>query len=288
MSETSKLRPIKPLKITDLLPAPVGKKSDRPTFRWANPGDLFIEERYQRNISENSIKLIRKIYKDFEWARFKPPVCAEGEGGKIYIIDGQHTAIAAASHPDINEIPVMIVNAHTIRERAAAFMGHNRDRVAITASQLYYSAVAAGEEVALIVERALKETGATVVRYNPPVYVEGQTMAAGALLRIAEAKGYNGIKRILDIMMEARRAPIIALELGAVHDMLYGKDWQGKFTDFDLATTIRSKSATQWHAHAEATVRKGMPMQMKRALAIAWFKAVPKKKSDAEGKEIKK
>ena len=293
MSEASKLRPIKAQVIKDIIPADIGKKEDEPEFRMVKPTDLAVEEKYQRNLSEKSMALIRKIFKDFQWSRYKPPVVAECEGGQLMVIDGQHTAIACASLADLpnaklKKIPVMIVSAVTIKERAAAFMGHNRDRVAITSPQLYYSAVAAGEETALVVEKALKETGAVIVRSNPPKYVEGQTMAAGALLRLAGSRGYTGVKRILDIMMDAKRAPIIALELGACADLLYGKDWKGKFTDKDLATVIRSKSTSAWYAHAEATVRKGMPMQMKRAIAIAWFRAVPKKKSGANGNEIKK
>lgn len=68
-----------------------------PAFEWVDPGTLLIDEGYQRNLSERSIKLVRKICARWDWRRFKPPVCARTERG-LEVIDGQHTAIAACSH----------------------------------------------------------------------------------------------------------------------------------------------------------------------------------------------
>lgn len=284
MVETSKLRQVKALKISDILPGPLLESDDKPEFEWVDPSTLYVEERYQRNLGKKSISLIRKIVKDFSWSRFKPPVCAWGPDSKLFVIDGQHSAIAAASHPKISKIPVMVVSASSLKTRADAFMGHNRDRLAITPAQLFYSSVAAEEPVACALKKALDDTGCTVVRFNPPVWVEGQTMASGTLMLLTERKGHAGAARVLKLLLDAKRAPITALEVSAVADLLWGKEWQGRFDDYDLATIIRGKSAEQWRATAESTVRKGQTMPMKRALAIAWFMKVPKRR----GKIIKK
>lgn len=278
MSGKDKLRQIKPIKITDILPASVGT-DEKPVFEWVDPCDLYIEEKYQRNLSERSITLIRKIYKDFQWSRMKPPVCSYGDGNKLFVIDGQHTAVAAASHPNIKTIPVMIVDAHSMRERAASFMGHNRDRVAVTPAQMFYSSVAAEDPIALAVRQALDDTGAAIVRYNPPIWKIGQTMAVGNLLKIAERKGVPGLTRVLNILMEAKRAPIHTVEVSATADLIWGKEWAGKFDDYDLSTVIRSYAPEQWRAKAEAQIRKGQAIPMKRALAILWYKHVPKKRT---------
>jgi len=68
----------------------------------------------------------------WDWAKFKAPVAVMTDAG-LELIDGQHTAIAAATHPEIATIPVMIVDVDKRAERAAAFIGHNRDRVAVDA-----------------------------------------------------------------------------------------------------------------------------------------------------------
>ena len=271
----TKLRPIKAIKLGAMLPASILETDEKPEFEWVDPASLYVEEKYQRNLTERSLILINKIIKDFQWSHFKPPVCSWA-GDKLVVIDGQHTAIAAASHPKLKKIPVMVVCASTINDRAVAFMGHNKDRLAVTAAQMYYSSVAAGDPVALALKKALDETGCSVARYNPPVWVEGQTMASGTLLKLAANKGSAGVARVLKILMDAKRAPVIAIEISAVADLLWNKDWAGRFDDYDLATVIRSKAADKWLAYAEANVRKGQAIQMKRALAISWFKHVPK------------
>lgn len=279
----SKLRQIKPLNVKDILPSMLPE--DQPEFKWVDPKELYIEENYQRSLGERSITTIRRIVKDFSWAKYKPPVVSIGAGGKMCVIDGQHTAIAAASHPKLPKIPVMIVVTGTEKERAQAFMGQNKDRVAVTSMQLFYSAMAAGDETAIKAKKALDESGCVLLKFRPLVWVEGQTLAAGSVLKLAERFGEKGLTRILDILMNAKRAPVTAAEMNAVALLLHDKDWHGKFEDEDLSDTIRTKSIEQWQADADAHVRKGMKMPMNKALAITWFKHVPKRKGPAAGKK---
>src|SRR5262245_49208195 len=110
------LRKIAPIPVPNLVPATIGEVG--PTFEWASPGDLWVEETYQRNLSERSISLIRKIVANWSWAGIKPPICARDEDGRLVVVDGQHTAIAAASHGGIPSIPIMIVPAGDAKGRA--------------------------------------------------------------------------------------------------------------------------------------------------------------------------
>lgn len=275
---TIALRKIKPLKYNDILPAMMGESEVKPVFEWVDPSELYIESKYQRNIHDRSIRLIRNIIKDFSWSRFKPPVCSYGEDNKLFVIDGQHTAIAAASIPAIKKIPIMVITAATIQNRAASFLGHNRDRVAITPVQMFYSAVAAGDGTALKLDIALKETGVTLMRSIPPVWVEGQSVAANTMMELAKTRDTIGAARCLHILMDAKRAPIVSPELKAVALLCFDKDWRGRFDDKELSKVIASKSIDQWAVTTEATVRKGQNMPTSRAIAIAWFRKVPKKR----------
>lgn len=101
-------RTIQPLDLPNLTPG--GISSARPQFQWVAPTSLLVDEVYQRNLSRGSIELIRKIVARWDWNRFKPPVVAMTDEG-LEVIDGQHTAIAAATHPEITEIPVMLAEA---------------------------------------------------------------------------------------------------------------------------------------------------------------------------------
>lgn len=274
----SPLRSISALPIVGLTPASIG--AERPTFEWVDPSKLFIEDRYQRNIAEKSIRLIRKIVETWDWSRMKPPICARDAEGRLFVVDGQHTATAAASHPAIEKIPVMILDLATVENRASAFIGHNRDRVAMTPMQLHHAALAAGDELAVAVGEACVKAG-IIIRKTPPSNGEfklGETVAVAAIMKVVEQKGVAGGARVLGILREADRAPISALEIKATYQLLYDKDWAGQFEDFDLVTIIRSKQPEQWRAVAEMKVRKGMKMPEWRAVAIAWFTAVPKKR----------
>lgn len=66
--------------------------SPPPEHRLVVPSTLIVEVGYQRDLSGKSLKLIKNIVANWDWARFKPPVCAETPDG-LFVIDGQHTAI---------------------------------------------------------------------------------------------------------------------------------------------------------------------------------------------------
>lgn len=273
-----KLRQVKALPMAGIEPA--GIQTSKPRFEWVRPTDLFIEERYQRNIAEKSITLIRRIVQGWDWSRMKPPICARSEDGKLFVVDGQHTAIAAASHPGIEKIPVMIVDGVTVEDRASSFLGHNRDRVAITPMQMHYAALAAGDEIALAMAEACKKAG-VVIRKSPPpngTFKDGETVAVGGIRHIVTKKGAVGGARVLKILNDANRAPISAQEIKAVAALLWDADWKDQIDDFDLATIIRSKQPEAWAGFAESKVRKGMKMPLWRAIAIAWFTAAPKRR----------
>src|ERR1700754_2455953 len=99
-------RPIAPIEIHGFTPG--GTPRALPIFEWVEPETLLIDAGYQRDSSERSLKLVRKIVAGWDWARFKAPVAVLTDAG-LELIDGQHTAIAAASHPEVDKIPVMII-----------------------------------------------------------------------------------------------------------------------------------------------------------------------------------
>ncbi|WP_454916539.1 hypothetical protein [Xanthobacter sediminis] len=110
-------RPVIALELPGVVAA--SAEMEKPIFEWVAPSDLLIDPRYQRDLSDASRRLIAKIVSGWDWRRYKPPVAVLTEAG-MELIDGQHTAIAAASHPGITEIPVMIVDAPPGRPRSGS------------------------------------------------------------------------------------------------------------------------------------------------------------------------
>ncbi|HVL73873.1 MAG TPA: hypothetical protein VM434_18530 [Beijerinckiaceae bacterium] len=205
---------VDPLRAVAAIQLPAGVKprpgvGSAPELRYVRPSELHVEAAYQRDLSPKSIKLIRRIVAGFDWAKLKPPIAAETADG-LFVIDGQHTAIAAATHPEIEKIPVLVVEAEQIERRADAFVAHNRDRVAMSALQVFHAEVAAGNQDAVAVMDAIRRGGGSVPRLPPAKgYARpGQIVAVNELRRMLQSFGPEGIERVVRIAVKAGLAPV--------------------------------------------------------------------------------
>lgn len=236
--------------------------STKPKFEWVEPSKLYVEEEYQRAIAERSVKMIRKIVSGWDWAHIKPPVCVRDRAGRLVVIDGQHTAIAAVSHGAVGKIPIMVIEAKTVADRARAFVSQNKDRLALTPLHLHFAAVAAGDEIAVAVESACKRSGAMILKYpkgQNGTYKIGETFGIGVVTQIVRNRGETHCVRALKVLIDAKRAPMPAHEIAAVSLLLTE---HGKALDtFDLATVIRSKAVIQWQAVVAKGTRSCLTMR---------------------------
>lgn len=218
-------RAVRPIPVSGLSPSAL--KSAKPEFIEVDPSTLTVETKYQRDLSAKSLKLIKRIVEHFSWAKFKPPVCVR-QGSEIFVIDGQHTAIGAASHPDIDRIPVMIVDAGTVAARADSFVAHNRDRVAMSPYQVFHGEVAAQDSEALAINRAVLAGGGSVPRHPPSggKYKIGHISGVSRLQRVFKAHGASVVTRAVDIGVRGRCAPISATILSAITALLTREEYR--------------------------------------------------------------
>jgi len=86
MATTAGLRKIGKINLPNLEPNEIF--GDTPRCILVNPSDLYVEEQYQRNLAENSVRLIRRLVRDWNWAHMKPPVCVKS-GDKLFVADGR-------------------------------------------------------------------------------------------------------------------------------------------------------------------------------------------------------
>lgn len=238
-------RAIEPMPLPDLVPnADIGAV---PRIEWVAPESLHVEEAYQRDLSRRSVNLIATIVAEWNWVKFKPPVCVDTEDGRRVVIEGQHTAIAAASHTAISEIPVIISAGVSLSDRARAFVAHNRNRLAITGYQMHRAAVAAGDDVALAVEDGCRLAGVTLLANTRPrgEWRSGETIAIKGLERVGREKGKAGVARVLRILVRARHQPITAKMIATVYMLLYAPEWAVR-EDEKLADVLARRSADGW------------------------------------------
>lgn len=263
-------RPIAPIEINGFEPG--GTPSAIPIFELVKPETLLIDEGYQRDSSERSLRLVRKIVAGWSWSRFKPPVAVLTDAG-LELIDGQHTAIAAATHPDIVEIPVMIIEAPERADRAGAFISHNRDRVAVTVPQLHVAALAAGDADAQAVQRVCAEAGVTVLRTQPGAgrYQPATTVSVMAIASLIRGRGEIVAVKVMSVLARAGLAPINQTHIRAVDLLLNTNEYSTQLTPESLVTSIQAMTLK---IDSEAAVfRAAHPSTPAwKAVAIIWFR----------------
>jgi hypothetical protein len=237
--QLSEYRAIMPIPINGLSPASI--RVERPTFVEADPRKLIVETRYQRDLSGKSLNLIKRIVERFDWTKFNPPVCVECPDG-YFVIDGQHTAIGAASHPDIATIPIMVVDATSVEARAQSFVSHNRDRVAMTAAQVFYGEVGAGDAEAIAIRAAVEASGAHIPRSPVPKQYSkiGQVVAIGRIQRFYRVHGAEKLAEVLSICTKGRCKPIS----GNIFEAVCGICTEPQYADVnrdDLITALMAQ-----------------------------------------------
>ena len=135
----------------------------KPTLQWIAIADLVVDETYQRRISAEGLRAVRRIASEFDWSFFSPCIVAPIEGRKFAIIDGQHRTTAAAV-VGITSVPCLLVLADP-RQQAAAFAAINGRVQRASTMQIYHAAKAAGEPWAVSVSEVADAAGVTILRY---------------------------------------------------------------------------------------------------------------------------
>ena len=270
------LRQIKALTLPDITPAAISDPV--PEIRWVRPDTLWVDEKYQRDLSERSIRLIRRIVAEWDWASFTPPKAVEVDG-KLHVTDGQHTAVGAACHPEVDLIPVVVASAKEAEHRAMAFVRHNRDRVQVTPTQLHLAMVAAGDPDAVTVAQVCDRAGVTILKSVPGngLFKEGQTMAVAALRKLVNHRYAIGARKVLDVCVAAKLAPIGADAIKAVELILYGDEYRDQVDVEALTNTIRRLANSAEKEAAVFAAAHKVPRW--KALAIVWFKNTRKKRN---------
>lgn len=245
-------------------------EGERPTVEWANPRDLYVEESYQRSISESGTSLIRRIAGAFSWHKLKPPVCfrAAEHGGVLVVVDGQHTAIAAATRK-VELIPIIVISKASLVDRAEAFVGHNKDRLSLTMMAIFHAELAAGDKLAREMKEACDAAGAKILPYSINVSIPhppGTTVAIGTIRSLLRKHGAEWLTRVMKVLVAAGRGPVKAQEITAASIVLaaVGHD---EGSDGRLAKLIASKPAKQWAAIASS--EEG---HLGQAIATVWMR----------------
>ena len=246
------------------------KFGKRPELRWVAPTSLWVDKTYQRDLSKKSITLIKGMVKHFSWDRMKPPIVNVIDG-KIHVVDGQHTAIAAATL-GIEEIPVFVVESASEKTRALAFVGHNTDRIVIAPVYIHKARLAACEESAVDVDAVCRRAGARIKLFNQSGgYSIGDTMAVTLITSLVKRRGVMRARQVLECLVKAKRAPISGAEITATEHILCKTHPKLDFLKLSMVVRIGGDKALH-DARAAAHTRR---TQAWRVLVDVWSKKLP-------------
>jgi hypothetical protein len=272
------LRKIEPIDIADLDIVPI--EDAKPVIEWIDPKSLWIDPLYQRSISDRGRKLIRTIIEEFSWRKFSPPTCAYAtfNGERVLLCtDGQHRAIGAASRPDIDLIPVQIIDASSTAQQAESFVTTNSARLSVAKLQIHQSAIVAGDVDALTIEEIANAVGVQILRTSTPRYQAGDTLAIGSLYSLLSKFGFSKTKTILRTLAKARLAPIDQDHIKACTLLLTDRDYCGSIEPEALSEAILGLSLVDKDEAKQLAASKNMPYW--RALAAVWFRRCKKSRA---------
>jgi len=269
-AQSSELKSISPIEYSGFKPADLSAAVE-PDLRWIALHELVVNHEYQRSLSEKSIRSIRRIAENWAWGRVKALTVVHTPEGAFEIIDGQHTAIAASTHGGIDKLPCMVTKGGTIKDRAIDFVAINRDRVNMTALQIFWADVKAEEESAIDVldgarraEVDILRSARTVAKMKP-----GQCVAVGALRRLARRGGVAYVARVLRIGKAAELAPITSAFVQACSLMLWdGYHAEKELNDEAIIKVLRIHGYQDLEERARALAKGPGRFSMKEALAL--------------------
>lgn len=277
------LRPIEPINTAGLdIDEPANVE---PICELVDPRTLFVDPMYQRTIGERGLKKIRQMVEAWDWNRFSPPACAYAtHGGEtvLKVFDGQHTSIAAASHPNITKIPVMIHEAPETAAQAAAFVGQNTGHLAVTALQLHQAALVARDDEALTIDQVCRRAGVRVLQYSVKTFEPGDTVAINAIAKLVDARGAMRARIILEVLAKAKMAPILAPQIKAVELLLTDDEYRHSITPEALTEAITGSWLTDHDEGKRIALSHKWPFW--KALAIHWFRNTKKTKPATAGR----
>jgi hypothetical protein len=98
-------------------------------------------------------------------------------------------------------------------------------------------------------------------------------MAAAAIERLTAKRGIEKATKILKLLVDAKRAPVVVHEILAAAAVLY----EPAFGSFNLVTVVRSKSVDEWRGIVMAKVWKENRTALWKGVAEAWVNAGKKR-----------
>lgn len=178
-----------------------------PSFHWQKPSELYVDETYQRPLSQEKVWLIATT---FTWGLYDPLWIGDRRGrGTLYVVDGRHRLAAAIMLGPrlIERVPCQVRRTESVEEEARMFVELQEKRRTISSAQRFAAKLVFKDPIALDLQAIMSKHGFKVVseRFGGSAITAAQNeiTAVGTLEKIYRAGGRNRVHAVLQIIREA-------------------------------------------------------------------------------------
>jgi hypothetical protein len=181
---------------------------DKPELKWVAVDKIIVDHNYQREIKPQRVA---QILRDFTWSQFGALSLSEHDDGHFSVYDGQHRAAAARMHPDISEVPAVVVRVAGSSAEAEAFLGININRTAVSTVERYWAGLEAQDKDMIRVRDVLAAAGCEVIQAHGVKAAAHKTTAVTAVLRSIQRYGDEATTQACKALREAWPSDPVAL-----------------------------------------------------------------------------
>ncbi len=255
-----------------------------PVLDWIDKDKISVDPLYQRPLDRGRVDAILQA---FSWRAFGALVVVPVRGepwhevrGFYHVTDGQHRLEAAKLHPNVTVVPAIIVTAEDVQAEAGIFVDINKNRKNVSALELFFAQLAAGEKSAIAVQQMCQEVGIRIPK-NPGDYKPRDSIAVAAISSVVA--GYFSptvAKNILKTVAAGKFRPITAAQIKAVEHLLTDPEFRDQIQPDDLAALLErdgdmhDSEAKRFAATHKVSTWKG--------LASVWFQKCRKRRAPAD------
>lgn len=130
-------------------------KSGHGVFKLINKNALYVDSEYQRGAKS----FIDYYAKNWWWACVGTISVCERSDGTFAVFDGKQRTLAARARKDITELPCMVYKLSSVEEEAAAFLGVQANRKAVSALEKFNGLVTTKDDASKFLKIVIEKSG---------------------------------------------------------------------------------------------------------------------------------
>jgi hypothetical protein len=181
------------------------KERNIPRYEWVKVSDLFVDESYQRSLSQDRVW---SIVTNFTWSLFQA-LWVGDRRGKLYIVDGRHRFAAAQvlGKAIFPQVPCEIRRTANVEEEARVFIDLQEKRRKLSSAQRFKAKLLIKDPMALEIQSLFNRYKLVVTDTSGfQSWASGQpdvVNAVGTVEDLFRSGGRNHVDNVLFIVRNA-------------------------------------------------------------------------------------